>query len=144
MPGPWEEVRGLGLLHVIALLPQSRHVPRQRGGVAGDVDQAGGGHLGDGVHDLRGDALAGRVHADDVRPQAPAGQLLGGFPRVGAEKLRVGHAVAGGVGLGVLDGGGNDLGADGFPGPAGQDQGDGPDAAVEVQDRLRPGELGEV
>lgn len=69
---------------------------------------------------------------------------MGGFPRVGAEKLRVSHAVAGGVGLGVLDGGGNDLGADGFPSPAGQDQGDGPDAAVEVQDRLRPGELGEV
>ena len=98
MPGPGKQVCCLGLLQVIAFLPQSRHVPRQRGGVAGDVDQAGGGHLGDGVHDLRGDALAGRVHADDVRPQPPAGQ----------------------------------------------DQGDGPDAAVEVQDRLRPGELGEV
>ena len=132
MPCSRKEVCCLGLLQVIPLLPQSCHVPRQRGGIAGDVDQAGGGHLGDGIDDFLGDALAGRVHADDVRPQASAGQLLGGFPRVGAEKLRVGHAVAGGVGLGVLDGGGNDLGADGFPGPAGQDQGDGSDAAVEV------------
>ena len=61
---------------------------------------------------------------------------MGGLARIGAEKAHVGDSVPGGVGLGILDGGGDDL----HPGDAfahtGQSQSDGSHPAVEIQ---RPG-----
>ena len=133
-----EEVGRLGGLEGVAPLGEQLHVPGQGGRVAGDVDQAAGGHVGDGLDDRQGQALPGRVHGDDLRAQAPGGQGLGGFAGVGAEEFRVRDAVAQGVGLGVLDGGGDHLRPDGPGGPAGQVQGDGADAAVEVQHGLPP------
>ena len=140
MMGSGEEVGGFGFDELIPLLPQQLHVPCQGGRVAGDVHQALGGHLDDGLDHLRRDALPGRVHADHVRADAPLGQGQGGLAGVGAEELRVVHPVPGGVGPGVLHCGGDHLRPDGplcLPGHA---QGDGADAAVQIQHRLLPGE----
>ena len=139
-----EEVHPLGLHRPVAQLPQPLHVPGQGGRVAGHIDDArrpqprqDGGHLG-------AQTLPGRVHADHVGPHPLPGQLVRHRPGVPAEELPVGQAVPPGVFPGVPHGLGDELRPDDPARPPGQGQGDGADAAVQVQHRLRPGEAGEV
>ena len=73
------------------------------------------------------------VHTDHVGAEPLHGQVLGRRARVAAKKIRIGDAVPGGVGLGVGDGGGNDLRTDDLARAPGHDQRDGADTAVEVQ-----------
>ena len=144
MRGPGEHVHGQGLLGAVALGGQAGEVPGQGGRVAGDVDDPRGGHLDHGVDDRRGQTLSGRVHTDDIRPQALSGKALGGVGGVAAEKLCVGDAVAPGVVPGVLHSGGDDLSPHHPAGLPGHHQGDGADAAVEVQHGLPAGEAGKL
>lgn len=144
MSRPAKKIHRLDLFDLVVQLLKAFQVPGQGGGVAGDVDDAAGAHGGQDGGDLGGQALAGRVHGDDIGADAVLGQLPGHGAGVAAEELRVGHAVAAGILLGVLDGLGHQLRADHAPGVPGQAQGDGADAAVQVQHRLPPGELGEV
>ena len=143
MGGPGKQIHRLGLDGPVAQLLQPFHIPGQGGRVAGDVDDAVRRHGGQHRRHLRGEPFAGRVHADDLGTHALAGQAGRHLPRVPAEEFRVGDTVAQGVGPGVLDGLGDHLRPDDMPGPAGQAQGDGADAAVQVQHRLLPGEPGE-
>ena len=70
MVGSGEEVGGFGLFQAVAPLGQEFHIPGQGGGVAGDINQPLGIHLDDGLDDLGGDPLPGRVHADHVGADA--------------------------------------------------------------------------
>lgn len=142
MGGPGKHVHGHGLFRAVARLMQTADVPGQGRRVTGDIDHPGGGHIGDGVADFGGEAFAGRVHTDHVGAEPLHGQVLGRRARVAAEKIRIGDAVPGGVGLGVGDGGGNDLRTDDLARAPGHDQRDGTDTAVEVQHQLVPGESG--
>ena len=86
----------------------------------------------------------GGIHRDDMGMGALPGQPGGHVGGVAAEEFRIFNAVAPGVLSGVVDGLGDDLGADGPPRLPGQAQGDGADAAVEIQNGLGPGESGVV
>lgn len=144
MLGSREHIDGFGAEGGVGVVGEELEVAGEGGGVAGNVDDAAGGHLGDGVDDLRGEAAAGRVDDDDVGADALGGELGGDLGGVAAEEVGVGDMVAQGVLSGVLNGLGNDLRANDALCVPGQAQRDGADAAVEVQDRLRPGEAGHV
>ena len=143
MAGAGEHVHGAGADGPVAQLREELHIPAQGGGVAGDVHHPLRPHGRHGGDDLRAEALAGRVHGNDVRPQAVLLQLGGDVRRVTAEKLRVFNAVAGRVLFGVRDGGGHDLRADDLFGLRRHTEGDGAGAAVQVQHRLLPRQPGE-
>ena len=112
---PRKQIDRLHLFRMISLFFQPLRVPRGGGGVAADVDDPAGGHLDDGGEGGLVAALAGRVKDDDVRVEALGSQLGRGFARIGAEEAAFGGnraAHAGGVGLGALNGFGDDLHAD--------------------------------
>ena len=67
---------------------------------------------------------------------ALGGKLGGRLSRVAAEEADVVHPVPGRVGLGIFNGLGHNFSPDDLPRLSGQGQGDGSDAAVEVQYRL--------
>ena len=123
-------------------LPQPLHIPAQGGRVAGDVHHPLGA-IWTMASTTSGEILPEAGPRRSRRGGAPGGQLpLGGLAGVGAEKLRILHPVAPGIGLGVLHCGGGSPPPDGPPCLAGHHQGDGADAAVEVHHRLPPGETG--
>ena len=144
MGGAREQVHGDGPLDQIAQGAEAGEIPGQGGRVAGDIDDTGRGHGGGGFHHVGGQALSGRVHADDVGPQALGGQAAGGLSRVAAEETGVGDPVARGVLPGVLHRLGYDLRTDDLPGPGGHGEADGPDPAVEIQQNFPPGEAGKL
>ena len=127
-----------------ALFFQEGNVTGQGGGVAGDVDQAAGGHAADGFDGVGVQALAGRVHGDDVRADALLFQLQGGLACVAAEEFRVFDAVASGVVPGILHGLGNHLHPNDLAGGGGHGQGDGAHTAVEVQHQILFGDARQV
>ena len=91
--------------------------------------------------------LAGRVEDDDVRVEALGGELGRGFARIGAEEAAFGGnsaAHAGGVGLGALNGFGDDLHADELAAAVCHREADGAHAAVEVEQEVLRLELGVV
>ena len=140
MSGAGEHVHSQGAAHAPALFPKTGDIPGQGARVAGDVDHPPGRHAHDGVYYRGGKAFAGRVHADHIRTHALRLQAQGGLSRIGAQKAGVSHPVAPGVFHRVLNGRAHHLGAIDQLGPAGQDQADGPDAAVQVQYSLFPGQ----
>ena len=136
-PGAWR--RGIATADVdYSLLDESQ---RLRGDAAKVIDHLEGGGSPEDDYVVRKicrvneGCAAMNAH---IGAQAAVGQGLGGLRRVGAEKLRVGHPVAGRVGLGVLHRGGDHLRPNGPPRLPGHDQGNGSNAAVEVQHRLPP------
>ena len=54
--------------------------------VAGDVDQAAGGHAGDGFDGVGVQAFAGRVYYHHVRAEALVSSSRAALPAVGGEK----------------------------------------------------------
>ncbi len=136
MAAAGEHVHGLNGLDGEAAGGQDFNVPGQGGGVAGDVDHAPGAGSEDGVDDLGVAALAGRVHGETVDLLAGGHQFGQGLLRRGAEEGSVFDAVPGGVLPGVLHRLGHHFDADDLPGPPGQQQADGADAAVDVGHRF--------
>ena len=61
---------------------QEGDVPGQGGGVAGDVDQAAGGHFCNGFDGVGVQAFAGRVYYHHVRAEALVFQLQGGLANI--------------------------------------------------------------
>ena len=115
---------------------QQGDVSCQGGGVAADVDQALGGHAGDGFDGVGVQALAGGIHGDHVRADARFLQAQGGLSGVGAEEFGVFNAVAPGVVPGVLHRLGDDLHPQHLSGRGGHGQGDGAHAAVQIQHQV--------
>ena len=112
---PREQIHRLDLLGMVSFFLQPLGVSCGGGGVAADVDDPAGGHLDDGGEGGLVAALAGRVEDDDVGVEALCGKLRGGLAGVSAEEAALGGdgvAHAGGVGLGAVDGLGDDLHAD--------------------------------
>ena len=92
--------------------------------------------MGQGLDDVRAQALAGRVDDDHIGGESPGLELQGGLTGVAAEELGVCDAVSAGVVPGVGYGLGLQLHADDLTGGPGHGQGDGPHAAIQVQDRV--------
>lgn len=144
---PRKQIDRLHLFRMISLFFQPLRVPRGGGGVAADVDDPAGGHLDDGGEGGLVAALAGRVEDDDVWVEALGGELGRGFARIGAEEAAFGGnsaAHAGGVGLGALNGFGDDLHADELAATVCHREADGAHAAVEVEQEVLRLELGVV
>ena len=141
MAAPGEQICCHHLFHPEALVFQEGGVPGQGGGVAGDVDQAFGGHLGDGLDGILAQALSWGVYGDDVRADALFLQAQGGLSCVGAEEFCVFDAVAPGIVFGVLNGLGDHLHAQNLSGLSGHGQGDGTHAAVEIQHQVLFGDV---
>ena len=136
---PWKQIHRLDLLGVVALCFQPFGVSCSGGGVAADVDDPAGGHGDDGRKGGLVTAFAGRVEDDDVGVEALGGELRCGFARVGAEEAASGgdgFAHAGRVGLGAVDGFGDDLHADERAAAVHHRKADGAHAAVEVQQKI--------
>ena len=113
---------------------KQRQIPGQRARIAGDVYDPVWLHAGRRVDDLRGQALSGRVHHDDLRPQAPPPQLIRRLGGVSADEFTsLGESIALRVFQGVFHRVGNDLGPDDPGAPGGHAQADGARAAVEIQ-----------
>ena len=142
MPCGGKHVHCTGPDGPVTQLSEPLHVPAQRGGVAGDIHHPLRPHGRDGADHLRRQPFPGRVHGDDVRPQALRLQPCGCLSRVAAEEFRVFNVVPGGVLFGVPDGRRHDLRADDPSGPLRQAQCNGADAAVQVQHRLPPRQAG--
>lgn len=147
MLGPGEQVHRLYRLGAVALLLQPGGVPGGGGRVAADVHHPAGRHL---HHRLQGGfvaALAGRVQDHHVRVQALVGQLGGGLTGIGTQKAALGggfRAHPGGVGLGAVHRLLHDLHADQLAALVRHGQTDGAHAAVEIQQQLAGGQLGQL
>ena len=139
-----KKVHPLGLDRVITQVVQTVYVPGQGSRVAGDIDDSLRRHTGQNGRHMGRESFPGWVHTDYLGTDALFRQLLGHRPGVAAEKLRVVNSVAFGIFFGILNGLGDDFRPDDPPGPPCQGQGDGADAAVQVQNDLRPGEPGKV
>ena len=136
---PRKQIHRLDLLGAVALCFQPLGVSCGGGGVAADVDDPAGGHGDDGGKGGLVTAFAGRVEDDDVGVEALGGELRCGFARVGAEEAASGgdgFAHAGRVGLGAVDGFGDDLHADERAAAVHHRKADGAHAAVEVQQKV--------
>jgi hypothetical protein len=144
-------VRGLGE-HVdrphppqpIAGLAELGGVGRQRGRVAGHVDDPLRPALDYPPHDLLREAGAGRVDDDDVGPTRLLDQRPHAGAGVGRHEAGVPEAVGAGVALGVCDRLGDDLQSPDLSGVARHRQPDRADPAEEVEDALAAGEPGEL
>ena len=136
MGASWEQICRLGGFQGEAPLLQQGHVPGQCGGVTGDVDQAFGGHAGDGFNGVGIQALPGRVHGDHIRADALLLQPESSLARVAAEEFRVFDAVAFGVVPGILHRLLHYLHTDDLPGRGGHGQGDGAHAAIQVKHQI--------
>ena len=144
MPRSWKKVHRLHLLRMIPMLFEPCGISCGGGGVAADIDPAGG-HLDDGGKSRLVAALAGRVEHDDIRPQALSGEAGRSLTGVGAEEAALGGdgvAHPGGVGLGAVNSLGHDLHADELPAAVGHGETDGTHAAVEVEQNVRGLQLG--
>ena len=137
-----EEVDGLGVREGVALLREAADIAREGGRITGDIDDALRGHADHGLDDIGGKALARRIDDDDIRRLPGGAEALGGLPGIRAEEFRVPDAVAAGVFLRVADGGLDKLDADGALRLPRKAERDGARAAIEVEDRLCPGQAG--
>ena len=129
----WEHVHGGGADEAEAVGGEAGAVARERGGVAGDVDHAGGAARRDGVQRVRVAALARRVEHHGVDARVQRGQHV---LHVAREERGVFHAVCGGVAPGVLDGLRHALNADHAACGGGEQQRDCAHAAIGVHDGL--------
>ena len=137
-----EEVDGLGVREGVALLREAADIAREGGRITGDIDDALRGHADHGLDDIGGKALARRIDDDDIRRLPGGAEALGGLPGIRAEEFRVPDAVAAGVFLRIADGGLDKLDANGALCLPRKAERDGARAAIEVQDRLGPGQAG--
>ncbi len=136
-----EQIRGEGVFQNITPFLQQRHVPGKGRRVAGHIDDAPGREAVQGLDGVGVEALPGRIHDDHVGFYALALQFQCRRACVAAEKFRVFNAVALGVVFRILHRLGDHLHADDLSGGGGHGQGDGANAAVEVQNGVVLGDL---
>ena len=79
-------------------------IPRQRAGIAGDIDDTLRLHGENGVDCLTGKTLAGRIYRDAVRTKATLRKRLRGFASVTAEKLCVLNLICLSIFSGIFNG----------------------------------------
>ena len=141
MHGVREHVHRLHLVQHEALLDQPGEIPGQGLGVAGDIDQPARRHGDQGLQHRLVTALAGRIHHHHIGSHALGVQL--GHQLLGLAHVEFGvlYAVESCVATGIADGALHRLDAHHLGGLASQEQGDGADAAIDVEHRLVAGQL---
>lgn len=144
MRGHWEHVDGLDFLGFVAELLEDGEVAGEAGGVAGDVDDAVGLHVGEGLEDGLGAASARRVDDDDIGAHALLVEARHDFGRVADDKFGVADIVVARILLRVEDGGLDDLDAVDLAGFLREEQRDRAGATVGVDDGLLALEVREL
>ena len=144
MVRPREQIHRLSLLRRIPARSEPGQVAGEGGGVTGNVDDTGGGHLRNDGDKLLAAALARRVENDHARRFPAPAEHSRRLSRVAAEKLRVFDAVRRRVRARVFDRVLHNLHADKTFGLCRHGEADGARAAVEVKERLLPREGGIV
>lgn len=136
MRGHREHVDGLDFLGFVAELLEDGEVAGEAGGVAGDVDDAVGLHVGEGLEDGLGAAGARRVDDDDIGAHALLVEARHDFGRVADDKFGVADIVVARILLRIEDGGLDDLDAVDLTGFLREEQRDRTGAAVGIDDSL--------
>src|SRR3954471_17476987 len=125
-------------------LHELRGVRRERGRVAGDVDDPAWPGLDDPADHLLREPGARGIDDAHVRAPGALDEVAHGEADVAGVEARVGHLVAPRVVDRVGDGRLHDLHPDHLARPRGERQGDGADARVEVEDALVAAQRGEL
>ena len=136
MRGHREHVDGLDFLGFVAELLEDGEVAGKAGGVAGDVDDAVGLHVGEGLEDGLGATGARWVDDDDIGAHALLVEARHDFSRIADDEFSVADVVVAGVLLRIEDGGLDDLDAVDLAGFLREEQRDCASAAVGVDDGL--------
>lgn len=134
--GHREHVDGLDFLGFVAELLEDGEVAGEAGGVAGDVDDAVGLHVGEGLEDGLGAAGARRVDDDDIGAHALLVEARHDLGRIADDEFGIADIVVARVLLRVEDGGLDDLDAVDLTGFLREEQRDRAGAAVGVDDGL--------
>ena len=140
MAGAREHVHGGRFPQLVTEGAEAQDVARQRGRVAGDVDDPGGRHRSHGGYGVLAHALAGRIHHDDGGGEAAVFQRERRFSGVRTEKFNVSDPVGRGVGFRVFHRLRYDLGADHAPGLPRRSKGQRPDPPARVRHRRAHGD----
>ena len=141
MHGVREHVHRLHLVQHEALLDQPGEIPGQGLGVAGDIDQPARRHGHQGLQYRLVTALAGRIHHHHVGTHPVGMQGRHQLLRLAHVELGLLDAVEGRIATGVADGALHRLDPHYLGCLACQEQGDGADAAIDVEHRLAAGQL---
>lgn len=144
MRGHREHVDGLDFLGLVAEGLEDGDIAGEAGGIAGNVDDAVGVHVGEGLEDSLGTAGARRVDDDDIGAHALFVEARHDFCRIADDELGVADVVVAGVLLCVEDGRLDDLDAVDLAGLLREEQGDCTSAAVGIDDGLFSLEVGEL
>lgn len=144
MRGHGEHIDGLDFLGFVAELLEDGEVAGEAGGVAGDVDDAVGLHVGEGLKDGLGAAGARWVDDDDIGAHALLVKARHDFGRIANDEFCVADVVVARVLLRIEDGGLDDLDAVDLAGFLREEQRDRAGAAVGVDDGLLALEVREL
>ena len=125
-----EQVGSHGIFQGVAPLLQQRHIPGQRGGVAGNIHDAPGRKTAQGFNGIGIQALSGRIYHHHIGFDSLLFQLQSRLTGITAEKFRIFDAVALGIFLCIGHRLGNDLHTDDLSGSTGHGQSDGSHTAV--------------
>lgn len=131
-----EHVDGLDFLGFVAELLEDGEVAGETGWVAGDVDDAVGLHVGEGLEDGLGAAGARRIDDNDIGAHALLVEARHDLGRIADDKFGVADVVVTSILLGVEDGRLDDLDAVDLAGFLRKEQRDRAGAAVGVDDGL--------
>lgn len=142
--GHREHVDGLDFLGFVAELLEDGEVAGEAGGVAGDVDDAVGLHVGEGLEDGLGAAGARRVDDDDIGAHALLVEARHDLGRIADDEFGVADVIVARVLLRIEDGGLDDLDAVDLAGFLREEQRDRAGAAVGVDDGLLALEVREL
>ena len=138
-----EHIDWLNFFCLIAELVEDGEVSCEAGGVAGDVDDAGGVHVGEGLEDDGGAAGSWRVDDDDIGADALVVEARHDIGGVSDEERRVLDVVVARVFPCVLDRGLYNLDAVDFAGFLRKKQRDRARAAVGIDDGFLAREIRE-
>lgn len=142
--GHREHVDGLDFLSFVAELLEDGEVAGEAGWIAGDVDDAVGLHVGEGLEDGLGAAGARRIDDDDIGAHALLVEARHDFGRIADDEFGIADVVVARVLLRVEDGGLDDLDAVDLAGFLREEQRDRTGAAVGIDDSLLALEVREL
>ena len=131
-----EHVDGLDFLGFVAELLEDGEVAGEAGWIAGDVDDAVGLHVGEGLEDGLGAAGARRVDDDDIGAHTLLVEARHDLGRIAYDEFSVADVVVARVLLRIEDGGLDDLDAVDLAGFLREEQRDRAGAAVGIDDSL--------
>ena len=137
-----EHIHWLDFFCFVAQVVEDGEVSGQGGWVAGDVDDALGLHLGEGLEDGRGTAGSWRVYYYYVGTDTLLVESWHDDGGIAYEEVGVADVVVAGILLGIEDGRFDDLDADDLTGFLGEEQRDGSSTAVGIDDDLAAAEVG--